>query len=316
MNNDFKFKAIFDDAPICIWEEDGSESKKRIDALREQIGLEQIREYLDKNPEFVHDIASTVKVLDVNKKTLETYEANSIKDLKTNICDTFTDLSFDCYKDILVAMAYGNTFFKKETTAKTLKGKTINVILQITLPKKNEDYKKIHVSMVDISNIKEMEKEFKDRSIKNLKRFKDLIETTKTAYIVTSIDGIIKEVNHTFLEINSCKMDSVINKSIFEWVSDEDKEKLKRNLSLLEKGIAIEDLEICLTNKTDKKRGTWVRIDANVMENGEKSILCLIKDITTKKIEEMEKYINSQKQKDRVIQNISRIREKIQLIKK
>jgi hypothetical protein len=99
---------------------------------------------------------------------------------------------------------------------------------------------------------------------------------------------------------------------MFNLLSEEDMIKLRRNINLLAKGIAIEDLEICISHKVcNHNKATWIRMDANIMENGVMSILCLIKDITAKKTEELGRYINDQKQKDRVRQNISRIRDKI-----
>ena len=175
--------------------------------------------------------------------------------------------------------------------------------------------------------ISDGEETLKDKYIQNFKKFKDLIETTKTAYVIMSTDGVIKEVNKSFTEIVGCKNLKLFNINICDLLSKEDTIKIQKSLALLDKGIPIEDLEICIgdaiCSKTPTcihyndnivccKRGAWIRINANVMENGEKNVFCLIKDITTKKIEEFEKYIMGQKQKDRVRQNISRIRDKIQ----
>ena len=165
------------------------------------------------------------------------------------------------------------------------------------------------------STIRDMsdEKMAKDKTIKNLKRFKDLIEITKTAYLMMSVDGVIKETNSVFLEMVMCENGkSVIGHNISDLVSKDSVSKIKKGLSLLDKGIAIEDLELCLDNFFCKNKIMWIRFNANIMENGEKNVMCLMHDITSKKIKEFEKYISGQKQKDRVRQNISIFRNKIQ----
>jgi PAS domain S-box-containing protein len=153
----------------------------------------------------------------------------------------------------------------------------------------------------------------KDKSISNLRKFKNLIETTKTAYLIMSVDGVIKEVNDIFLEIINYKdSQKLVGVNISDLASKNNSTIIKNSMSLLNNGIAIEDLEICLDNPKFCKNGIWIRMNANIMENGEKNILCLIKDITNKKIEEFSEYIHGQKQKDRVRQSVSIIRNKIQ----
>jgi len=153
----------------------------------------------------------------------------------------------------------------------------------------------------------------KDKSINNLRKFKNLIETTKTAYIIMTVDGVIKEVNDIFLEIIGCKdSQNLIGVNICDLASKSNATIIKKSISLLNSGIAIEDLEICLDNQKICKNVIWIRMNANIMENGDKNILCLVKNITAKKTEEFSEYIHGQKRKDRVRQSVSVIRNKIQ----
>ena len=73
----------------------------------------------------------------------------------------------------------------------------------------------------------------------------------------------------------------------------------------------IEDLELCL-NTQNSTINRWISLNANSLINGQKTIFCLVKDITDKKMEYFQKYIQEQKQKDRLKQNINNLREKLQ----
>lgn len=159
------------------------------------------------------------------------------------------------------------------------------------------------------------EKNIKDTLTANLQKFKALIETNKIAFLSMTMDGVIREANDVFAELIGCKDEKYFessNTNITSLLTQEDSYKIKRSIALLEKGISIEDLEVCIDNKLFDKKGVWIRINGNIIDNGEKIILCLVKDITSKKMDEFKKYISDQKQKDRVRQNISRIRNKIQ----
>jgi hypothetical protein len=54
---------------------------------------------------------------------------------------------------------------------------------------------------------------------------------------------------------------------------------------------------------------SWIRLSAGLIENGEKKLFFLMQDITAIKIEESKKFINDQKQRDKLKQHILRIRE-------
>ena len=59
----------------------------------------------------------------------------------------------------------------------------------------------------------------------------------------------------------------------------------------------------------------FATINANIIENGGIKILCLIRDISERKKNEKIKYIEEQKQKDKIRQNIMGLRNKLKKIK-
>jgi len=156
------------------------------------------------------------------------------------------------------------------------------------------------------------EKRLKDKSSENLKKFKNLLETTKTAFVILNGYNEIYEANDVFYDLVKCEdRKLLLGKKFIELPIPEDRSKIKRAFERLENGMAIEDLEVCFKIE-DQKESIWVRINANIMENGERKTFCLVRDITSKKVEEFKKYIENQKQKDKLKQNINKIRENIQ----
>jgi len=64
-----RYRGLFEDSPISLWEEDFSQVKIRIDGLRQQ-GVVDIQTYLETHPDFVKECVATIQVIDINKATL------------------------------------------------------------------------------------------------------------------------------------------------------------------------------------------------------------------------------------------------------
>ncbi len=72
--NEARYRTLFDESPLSIWETDWSAVKVQIDALLRD-GVRDIRGYFRAHPEAVRAALSGIKVLDFNKATLEIYRA-------------------------------------------------------------------------------------------------------------------------------------------------------------------------------------------------------------------------------------------------
>ncbi len=68
-----RYRELFDSSPISIWEEDYSLVKRQIDLLLES-GVTNLKEYLSTHPDKVMELASLVRITDVNKAALELYD--------------------------------------------------------------------------------------------------------------------------------------------------------------------------------------------------------------------------------------------------
>ena len=80
--------SIFHISPIPLWLEDFSEIKQQLDLWRKQ-GIEDLRQYLLNNTAKVAESASKIKILQVNSRTLELYEAEHLEHLCENLPTIF-----------------------------------------------------------------------------------------------------------------------------------------------------------------------------------------------------------------------------------
>ena len=82
-NSEKRYRALFEYAPISLWEEDLSQIKNYVDGLRTK-GVTDFRAYFNDHPKDVLHCATMVRISDVNKATLELYQADSKEELLEN----------------------------------------------------------------------------------------------------------------------------------------------------------------------------------------------------------------------------------------
>ncbi|PWB52925.1 MAG: hypothetical protein C3F06_06970 [Candidatus Methanoperedenaceae archaeon] len=153
-----RYRNVFEDSPISLWEEDSSEIKNYIDDLRNK-GIEDFREYFETHIEEVIRCTEMVKVVNVNKATVSLFRALGKKEVMEGLGRIFTEHSYGLFKEELIAIAEGRTEFEGEDVVKTMAGNEINVNLKWSVAPGHEvEYSKRHVSMIDITERKRAEK--------------------------------------------------------------------------------------------------------------------------------------------------------------
>jgi diguanylate cyclase (GGDEF)-like protein/PAS domain S-box-containing protein len=157
-NSNQRYRILFEDSPTSLWEEDFSEVKKIVDKLRDQ-GITDFRSYLTTHPEVLSDCAAKIRVLDVNKATLELFGAKSKEQMLNNLSTVFHEDSFVHFKEEIINIAEGRTEFSWDGSNRTLDGKLIEVSLNWSVvPGLENDLSRVIVSMQDITERRITEK--------------------------------------------------------------------------------------------------------------------------------------------------------------
>lgn len=158
-----RYRSLFENSPISLWEEDFSAVRRQLERLRAR-GVQDVRAYLKSHPAFVRRCARLVKVLDVNRTTLTLYGAADKEDLLGNLERIFADESYSFFIEELTYLAEGKTHFVWESINRTLDGRFLYVSLYSqALPGHEQDLARMLVSIVDITERKRAEEELKQR---------------------------------------------------------------------------------------------------------------------------------------------------------
>ena len=148
------YQALFEDSPISLWQEDLTDLRAYLKNLRDS-GVRDARAYFEAHPEEVQRCAALIKVVDINRATLEIYEADSKEQILTSIASTFSPESYPAFKEAIIALAEGQTWFETETVTTTLTGRKNHILLRLrVLPGPESAGNEVLASIVDITESK------------------------------------------------------------------------------------------------------------------------------------------------------------------
>src|SRR5271157_78322 len=150
-SNEERYRRLFEDSPISLWEQDFSAVKQHLENLRQQ-GVTDFRAFLENHPEVVTECAREARVLDVNHATLKLYRARNKADLLKNLAEVIGDEARKDFQDELVWIAEGKTEFEWQGVNRTLDGVQLKISLHWSAaPGYEESLSKVLISVIDMT---------------------------------------------------------------------------------------------------------------------------------------------------------------------
>jgi PAS domain S-box-containing protein len=163
-----RFKSMFHESPLPLWEEDYSEVKKFISFLRDS-GISDIRRHFSEHPVDLRKAVGMVRVIDVNQATLDLHEAKSKDAFLREIASVFTPESHSVFLEEFLSLDSGEKVFESEIRTQTRRGGERVLIIRLSLVEGSEgSWDRVIVSLLDITERKKMEEE--------LQKSKDLFQ--------------------------------------------------------------------------------------------------------------------------------------------
>ena len=151
-----RFRSIFKNAGVSLWEEDFSGVMAAVEDLRAQ-GITDFDRYFREHPEFVTRAMEAIRVLDVNEATVEMFEARNKRELLGSLPRIFNPESMPVFRAELSAVAAGRPFFEAEALLSTVRGNPVNVYFTMVLPVPGQSYDRVLFSVIDITALKRAE---------------------------------------------------------------------------------------------------------------------------------------------------------------
>ncbi|MCJ7715247.1 MAG: diguanylate cyclase, partial [Anaerolineales bacterium] len=154
-----RFRILFDESPISLWEEDFSEVKQFLDQIGDK---EEIIKQLMKDFELANQCLQKVKIIDVNQATVDLYNANSKQQLIKGLADVLVVESLEQFRGELIALINDQTSHECEIYQKKITGELVYGWLRLSLPPGYEDtWERVFISILDITDRKQAEEKLR-----------------------------------------------------------------------------------------------------------------------------------------------------------
>jgi signal transduction histidine kinase len=280
-----RYRSLFEDSPISLWEEDWSDVKRYIDNLQAE-GAEGLKTYFRNHPKAGPQCAKMVKVINVNKASLDLYRAKTKEELFAGLDRVFGEESYDMFIEGIILSANGHAIVEGENITRTLDGDKNRVAFKwALLPGFEETWSRVLVSITDITERKRAEYDIRER-VKELTCLYSVTQLAAKAGI--SLDEIMKgtvdllspgwqypEVTYARITVNGTEFRSK-NYRETEWMQSSDIKVEGEKVGALEVGY--------LEEKTEADEGPFLKEERHLI-NGLSRILS---DITERKQAEQE----------------------------
>ncbi|MCB5203866.1 sensor domain-containing diguanylate cyclase [Neorhizobium sp. T786] len=142
---------IFQLAPIAMWVEDFSDVQTLFSQWRAE-GVEDIRAYLMEDLTRVAACSQKIRVLDVNRRTLDLFGASDLDHLVDNLSKIFRDDMLESHINELTELWHGRTEFYSNTVNYTLHGRRLDIQLRGTvLPGYERSLERVLLTTEDVT---------------------------------------------------------------------------------------------------------------------------------------------------------------------
>ena len=189
-----RYRSIFEDVPVSIWEEDWGGLLSIVERLRGS-GVVDFGRYFDEHPEVVAEALREVKILDVNAETVRMFRGRDKEDFLASLETVFaTPDTMPGFVGELVALAEGKRVHETEMRLCTVHKDIVHVLLKMTFPPPGAASKTVFVSLMNITDRKRSE----DTLRENEERFRAIFDRSTVGKSLTSPEGKLLSVNAAF----------------------------------------------------------------------------------------------------------------------
>lgn len=207
-----KYRTLFEDAPISLWEEDFSDVKKYIDALKAE-GIVDFETYFNNHPEEIIKCTQMVRVLDVNRVTYDLFKVAGKDELLQNLGHIFGEESTEVFRQELIAIAKGERVFENRGINYDLEGNILHVDVKWEISPDYEDtLERVLVSIVNIT-----EQVLAEEELTRQKRyFENLFRVSPIAIVTTDANSDISDCNPAFEKLFGYTKSEVLKRQLTE----------------------------------------------------------------------------------------------------
>ena len=224
-DSEARYREIYDESPVGIWEDDWSDVKRMLDDLVAG-GVTDLHEYFHDNPDELKKAYDLSKVVEISRANCEMYGAPNMQALILSTrADLETDDELAGFQESMIAFMAGETVFEYEALNSRLDGTPMVTSNRLVLPPKhNHDWSRVVYAIEDITERKRAEEALRGSE----KRFRELLESAPDAMVIVNQQGEILLVNKQTEAVFGYPRDELVGRTVEMLVPDDRRERHTR----------------------------------------------------------------------------------------
>lgn len=271
-----RYRSLFDDSSVSLWEEDFSGIRRHIDRLR-ALGVTELEAHFEAHPEELADCVATVTVVDVNRATLALYRADSRAQMLGGLSQIVGPDGYRVFREGILALARGERFWQSEAVNYTLDGDQMIVVLRWSLaPGAEETWSRVLVSAMDVTEQRRAETALRETQALMEQVFR---QAPGLMTISTRLDGRYVDVNDAFVRELGYPRGEVLGRTASELGLWPDPSARDRLVARFETAGRLEAAEIQLRRRSGGVLDGLCSV-APLVVGGESCLLVHIVDVT------------------------------------
>ncbi len=271
-----RYRSLFDDSSVSLWEEDFSGIRRHIDRLR-ALGVTELEPHFEAHPEELADCVSTVSVVDVNRATLALYRADSRAQMLGGLSQIVGPDGYRVFRDGILALARGERSWQSEAVNYTLDGDQMIVVLRWSLaPGAEETWSRLLVSAMDVTEQRRAETALRETQALMEQVFR---QAPGLMTISTRLDGRYVDVNDAFVRELGYPRGEVLGRTASELGLWPDPPARDRLVARFEAAGRLDTAEIQLRRRSGEVLDGLCSV-APLVVGGESCLLVHIVDVT------------------------------------
>jgi PAS domain S-box-containing protein len=203
-----RFKSLFENSPVALWEEDFSAVKICLAAYQD-LTPKNAHSWLIEHPGVVKECISLVRIIDINNECLKLHQPRTKEELlAANLDPLLDDTSSDSFVRQLVAVVHGESFTEMDTQIIDPVIGNKDIYLRWSVMRGYEDtLERVIISTEDITSQKQAERIIRSSQ----QRIESLIDT---------IDGIVWECDYNTFEFTfvNKKAEQITGYPVEQWL--------------------------------------------------------------------------------------------------
>ena len=156
-----RYQYIFDTVGVAIFEEDWTSIRDMLKEVR-STGVTDLRAVLNAHPEMVRQALQHVLITDVNQYTLHLFQADSKSALLGALDRIFLPETIEVFKEELIAAWEGRDLYRGHAPLRTLHGDELTVLFTLVVPKREEDWQRVMITLTDVTALRQAEASLRD----------------------------------------------------------------------------------------------------------------------------------------------------------